>query len=793
MALLIPFILCRLFQSRKDWKGALFGFCQDLFVSSEIVLLFPNPIFWFLLTTYQLAGWYLSFFLKIPLTMGLWKFALRPASFADSIREFFPIIIGGLLLAGISLLGFIGEFDRLVWVGILIASGAIALCGEGNNPLFLMQKNWLSRKKKGDGTKWEFPHEIAAIVNPEFPLFRKSIFLGKKRFEAPLKNKPHVVFLILESFRAKNVGCVGASVPLSPNFDRIAKKGIIFTQFHSNSNLTSCCSIASLFGIPPAPVHGHLGEYGKISLHGLPKILKKEGYHTALLQGGHIAFDHGPEFFQAQGFQTLIGKRDIEKEMGNVSSSSWGVHDEHLMRYASNWLKKQTDPTFLTLFTITIHHPWTAPGSLGGFLESFSYTDRSLGLFLEEMPENCLLFIFGDHGQESRSEHFEINKNLYQENLHVPLLIYAPGIEPKRIDTPCSQIDLLPTLLDLLHLTGPHHSLGRSLVRELPPAPLFFSHPFDGKIRAIRKENWKLILDGNSAELYDLSKDPDERNHLANPVEELKQEVDAYQAKVRQLYEKNQFAPEEICEGSSLCLEVANSLEFDDKALAKIDPNLSSLSIAHCLLLTDEGFSNLFTRHTGLEKLVIQGLDITSSNWPILPYLMHVKAADCAYLNGKWLSKLSSLRILQLSATDFSDDDIGQIGGLWALQLSHMDQITDKGLTPLFNKNHHLTTVSLEHCSQIGDETLQSLQGRVLCQLSLVSLPQITDEGIRFLANLPLQHLIIQNCPKITGATLHDLQSKGIHILLAQCPQIDSIFINPLIEKGMKIWWDAIQ
>ncbi len=753
MEFFIPFIFCRSVQFKRDKKGAFFGFCQDVCWSSAILFLYPNPILWFFLTLYTLLSWYLSFYLKIPLTPSLWKLALRPASFIDSIRPFFLPILGGFLLAGISLLGFRHMPDRWTWLGLFGVSGSLILYKRESIPVRV------SKKESGG---W-------------------APFLGEKEFAISFAQKPHVIFLILESFRAKNVGCLGGFPALSPHFDRLAEKSILFTQFHSTSYLTSCCTIASLFGIPPAPVHGHLGEYLPLSLYGLPQIFRKENYHTALLQGGSLAFDHSFEFFQKQGFQTLIGK----KEMGNVSSGSWGVHDEHLMRYASRWLKEQKEPTFMTLFTITNHHPWIAPNSKEGFLESFAYTDQALGLFLEELPSNSLLFVFGDHGQESRSGHFEINKSLYQENLHVPLLIHASGIEPKRIETPCSQIDLLPTLLDILDMPAFPHSLGRSLIRTGPSIPLFFSHPFDRNIRGCREENWKLLLDGDLAELYDLSQDPDERSNLASThpeqVEKLKQLTDDYQASVEALYQTNRWVPEEI---PSRELKIVDSLEWDDQALTQIDPRLSALSLKNCLLLTDAGFSQLFSQHTSLEKLTLQGLDITSEGWATLPHLMHVKITDCPRFQGKWLATLPSLRILQLVALGMTDEDLASIQGLWALHLSRMDQLSTGGLKSLFENNPYLTTLTLESSSQISDEVLRFLPKNALCRLSLLSLSQITDEGLAALAAFPLQHLILQNCPQITGATLSSIAAKGTHIFLSQCPNINSSYLGP------KIWWD---
>ena len=73
----------------------------------------------------------------------------------------------------------------------------------------------------------------------------------------------------------------------------------------------------------------------------------------------------------------------------------------------------------------------------------------------------------------------EINY-LYEENVRVPLLILAPGrlSGPVEIDAPASQVDLLPTVMDLFGMTGLNHAVGTSLARKTTDRTAFFSNPF---------------------------------------------------------------------------------------------------------------------------------------------------------------------------------------------------------------------------------------------------------------------------------------------------------------------------
>ena len=121
--------------------------------------------------------------------------------------------------------------------------------------------------------------------------------------------------------------------------------------------------------------------------------------------------------------------------------------------------------------------------------------------------------------------------------MHIPLLLYAPGLQPRRIDCPVSQVDLLPTLLDLLGLEPPAGTAfdGVDLVPLLHGAPCparpLFAESIEGGFQAredsartwvfsVREGAHKLIVRRDQRgrerfEAYDLASDPYERHDLA--------------------------------------------------------------------------------------------------------------------------------------------------------------------------------------------------------------------------------------------------------------------------------------
>ena len=182
--------------------------------------------------------------------------------------------------------------------------------------------------------------------------------------------------------------------------------------------------------------------------------------------------------------------------------------------------------------------------------------------------EDFVFVLTSDHGEEF-FEHGGTSHGygLYEEMIHVPLLIYAPGLVPagKRIATPVRSLDIFPTLCELLGIPVPAGLHGESLVplmlgdgrSQTPPEgrAIFSEHREDpvarrlgqgsGVLVSLRKGRWKFILNQESSqllarpriELYDLVSDPLERHNVAElhreVVEQLELEVARFVAQHR--------------------------------------------------------------------------------------------------------------------------------------------------------------------------------------------------------------------------------------------------------------------
>jgi arylsulfatase A-like enzyme len=182
-----------------------------------------------------------------------------------------------------------------------------------------------------------------------------------------------------------------------------------------------------------------------------------------------------------------------------------------------------------------------------------SFVDKYIGDVLEGLRQSGLdkttaVVLFSDHG-EAFGEHrfggermYFHGQTLYDELLHVPLIIRVPGVAPRVVTDPVGLVDLAPTLLDLVKAARPPSMHGRSLLGamlgdKLKPVPVYSellpAPAWNHNWRSLRDGDWKLIekLSENTIELYDVKRDPTEQQNLAgsnqDKVERLKREVKA--------------------------------------------------------------------------------------------------------------------------------------------------------------------------------------------------------------------------------------------------------------------------
>jgi arylsulfatase A-like enzyme len=387
-------------------------------------------------------------------------------------------------------------------------------------------------------------NEVSTFIDQDYPLLRDTNgFSGPKKFSIDVSDdeKPHLIFLFLESYRAKDVGVLGGKFPASPEFDRLSKDGILFSNFYATGVQTTRAVVSSLYGIMPRFSKAAVqSDHPDIKLQGLPEIMHDRGYTNAFFHNGSLAFEKKQAFFSNHQYDKIFGDKDIALATPDAKqSSSWGLHDEYLMDFTLDWLEKHDPkgPAFITMFTVSNHHPWNIPTwhtppsfdvdeptEYANYLRSFNYSDHALGQFIDGLratglAKKSIVFILADTATpmgEHNDNHMLI-KYLYEENLRIPLLIIADGrTQADVVASLSSQVDLLPTVMDILGIEDRQHSIGQSLLRQQPSRSVYFNNPFHLGYYGLREDNLKFLysVQNNQQQIFDLAKDPTESNNI---------------------------------------------------------------------------------------------------------------------------------------------------------------------------------------------------------------------------------------------------------------------------------------
>jgi phosphoglycerol transferase MdoB-like AlkP superfamily enzyme len=311
--------------------------------------------------------------------------------------------------------------------------------------------------------------------------FYPSIAATEKYFNPIKQSQPqyvlpdgtNVVILILESFGKEFIGHYSHEKTYTPFLDSLLSESMTFDAAFANGK-KSIEAVPSIFASIPSLLDNPYisSQYNSNRIIGLPELLKEHGYESAFYHGatnGSMRFD---AFAQYIGFDHYFGK----KEYGNEkhSDKTWGILDEYFNPWTAKQITKLKQPFLATLFTLSSHHPFFVPQHrkkdvINGpqpLCASISYGDLSLRLFFEEAKkqpwfENTLFVICADHTPGTATEFYNLRTQLYQ----IPMALYHPGgkIEKGRSEEVIQQIDIYPTILDLLNINTTFYSFGNSI------------------------------------------------------------------------------------------------------------------------------------------------------------------------------------------------------------------------------------------------------------------------------------------------------------------------------------------
>jgi phosphoglycerol transferase MdoB-like AlkP superfamily enzyme len=307
---------------------------------------------------------------------------------------------------------------------------------------------------------------------------------GPKKIPSILSvEKPNIIIIILESYTAKWVGCLGGVSGVTPNLDSIAADGLLFTNIYAAGDRSEKGQVAVLSGYPNQAITSIIKTPTKTrNLPSINQSLEKIGYRSSYTYGGELEFANIKSYLVNIHMDKLVSKYSFPVE---ERTTSWGVHDQYVFNRFYEDIQKEPEPFFATLFTLSSHEPYDVPmkpkfpgkDETTRFKNSVYYTDSIVGSFVrgfrqDSLWKNTLIVFVADHGHPLPGH----DPNDRPSKFHIPLIFSGGALTLKgKINTIGSQTDIATTILDQLHVPVKNFKWGKDLLDSAAKPFAFYS------------------------------------------------------------------------------------------------------------------------------------------------------------------------------------------------------------------------------------------------------------------------------------------------------------------------------
>ena len=267
----------------------------------------------------------------------------------------------------------------------------------------------------------------------------------------------------MESFGGQFVEAISGRKDIAPNYNRLAKEGIIFTHCYSNSFRTDRGTVSTLSGYPSFPTLSVMKIPAKSrTLPCLAATLNSHGYESSFLYGGDINFTNMQSYLRTGGYQTIVS--DIDFPADEKRQNPWGANDDVTFdRLYSMIACQRHQPWHICYLTLSSHEPWTVPYERlkEKIPNAFAFTDHCLGQFVDSLRktpiwDNLLIVCIPDHG-------YCYPEGISHEEHHRNPMLWTGGAVKRHmtIDTIMSQSDMAATLLGALGIDHGDYTFSR--------------------------------------------------------------------------------------------------------------------------------------------------------------------------------------------------------------------------------------------------------------------------------------------------------------------------------------------
>ena len=349
------------------------------------------------------------------------------------------------------------------------------------------------------------PTDAALVLNTPFSLYRtigKAVFVVPEYYDnlqemetvfSPIHvpsdtlpmTKKNVVVLIVESFGREYIGALnwnlenGTYKGYTPHVDSLISLSTTFERSFCNGRKSIDGMPSILSSIPMFVEPFFLTPASMNQVSGIASLLGSKGYQTAFFHGAQRGSMGFMAFARKTGFQEYYGREDYDADArfnGDEDfDGMWAIWDEPFLQYYCTKMNEMQQPFMTAVFTASSHHPYVVPDKYKdvypeeGIImhKCIRYTDMAIGRFFQEASrqpwfQNTIFVLTSDHTNMSDHDYYQTDLGGFCS----PIIIYEPGssrepsVEPKI----AQQIDILPTVMGMLHYPDPYFGFGIDLM-----------------------------------------------------------------------------------------------------------------------------------------------------------------------------------------------------------------------------------------------------------------------------------------------------------------------------------------
>ena len=383
----------------------------------------------------------------------------------------------------------------------------------------------------------DHPIEAALVLNTPFSLYRtigKDVFVVPDYFNpedleviySPIHQpdivtndsvdsdttfvKKNVVILIIESFGREYIGALNRSLDggrykgYTPFVDSLIAHSVTFTHSYCNGRKSIDGMPSILSSIPMFVEPFFLTPASMNHVSGIARLLGNEGYETAFFHGAQRGSMGFQAFANATGFKAYYGREDFnaDSRFGNDDDfdGTWAIWDEPFLQYYGAKMSEMKEPFMTAVFTASSHHPYVVPEKYQdvypeeGLIihKCIRYTDMAIRKFFERVSHepwfnNTIFVLTSDHTNLSDHAYYQTDLGGFCS----PIIIYEPGNQsriPEIQDKIAQQIDILPTVMGMLHYPRPYFAFGIDLFNT-PPEETWAVNYLNGIYQYVKKEH----------------------------------------------------------------------------------------------------------------------------------------------------------------------------------------------------------------------------------------------------------------------------------------------------------------